>query len=230
MKYIFAFVISGFVALSFAQVADCQNLLGDALLQCMQQQAQHTTQALEENKAALEAANRRIAELERANETSGMQFYPHPCPNNICQDGVAYEWTATLKGGEHRKGISLQLEETNAKYALATAFATMKFPENRSGTDYVAHVFGTNLAENVYYFHDANRAHFDNPEYFLNHSEHGNYAAIAFNGDSAGNDLYGTHDFLIIPLNEQQQMDAKLAHAYNFGEHHVYLRVFGYLE
>lgn len=233
MKYILALLISSTIAFGWAQGENCNNLLGDALLHCMQQQAAQTTQALEANqavlaanKAALEAANIRIAELEGA--ASGMQFYPHPCLNGVCQDGMAYEWRETVDKREVKRNISLQLEDTNAKYALATAFARMDLPENNI-FDHVVHVFGTHLSfSDTYFYYSSGGV---NP--FTGRSNHGNYAAFVFNGDAAGNDKYGMHALLIIPLNEQQQMDAILADGHNSDnqlEHHIYLRVFGYLE
>lgn len=189
------------------------------------------TEQIQEQSTAFLEAKTRIAELK-----SGLQFYPHPCPNNVCQDGVAYVWDAIVDNQERREAVSLQLEETKAQYAIATVFATMKLPETYpedylfKGTDQVTYIFGKNLPIGVEYLHYVYRDGFNTPRFFLNNLEHGDYAAFTFSGDDAGNDMYGKHGLLIIPLNEQQQMEAILAQSYNHGEHHVYLRVFGYLE
>lgn len=236
MRYIFIFLISGFMVLSAAQTVDCQNLLGDSLLYCMQEQniqaIEGLHQEIEQQKAELNAANQQIsvlnAQLEQqitqmglvqahiAELEKGLRFYPHP------QGVDEIQWERSAKS--YIENISVGLEGTNAKYALAMGYGVHDGNSTAADPHQLGvHVFGYDLhpTTNNYWEHAGGT--------FLS-AERGHYAAFVVNGETAGWDVYGQHAFLMIPLKDNQTMDVLLAAGTHGGTAKVLLRVFGYLE
>jgi hypothetical protein len=137
------------------------------------------------------------------------QFKPH---------NKQIKWAVNKRTVEN--DIDLGLDSTNAKYIMAMVYATA------SENDHANHLFGKA-------FPGCNSWDNRSPTHYYNcNSEPSSdsYVVMTHNGQQAGEDHYGIHKFLIIPLKNNQRINVVLGDGYTSGTHYIKMRIIGYIE
>jgi len=135
-----------------------------------------------------------------------------------------FQWTVTSRTS---MTISVGLEGTNAKFVAASVFAYDY--HGSSAKDHVNHLFGYDLPSYSSWCQDGAKYYIDNTD-----DDPSTYVVVTHNGDSAGSDYYGIHQFIIIPLyagsNGEPAMDILLGDGLSSGSHDIKMRIIGYFE
>ncbi len=137
------------------------------------------------------------------------QFRPH---------NKQIKWAVTAR--TIYQDIDLGLDTTSAKYILAMVYATA------SENDHANHLFGKA-------FPGCSTWDYRKPtNYYDCDSEPSSdsYVVMNHNGQAAGEDHYGIHQFFIIPLKNNHRLDAVLGDGYSIGTHYLKMRIIGYVE
>ena len=127
-------------------------------------------------------------------------------------------------GRVDQKDINLGLDNTSAKFLMAMVFSS----HVGSNPDHVNHLFGRSIlftSQSWSYQSGTLQGYYNENE--ANSNE---YVGITHNGNNAGSDWYGNHEFLIIPLKDNHRMDVRLCDGYSSGTHYIKLRAIGYFE
>ena len=128
---------------------------------------------------------------------------------------------------DDRKDIDLGLDNTDAKFLMAMVFSA----HVGTNPDHANHFFGRAIL-----FTSASWSYQNGTAqgyYNENERDSNGYVGITHNGDVAGPDVYGNHEFLIIPLKDNHRMDVRLCDGANgsaAGTHYIKLRAIGYFE
>ena len=120
--------------------------------------------------------------------------------------------------------IDLGLDSTNAKYIMAMVYATT------SASDHANHLFGKAFPSCL--SSELARIPADGGYYnCTSEPSTDSYVVMTHNGERGGEDYFGIHQFLIIPLKNNHRLDALLASGGNSGvTHYIKMRIIGYIE
>jgi hypothetical protein len=137
------------------------------------------------------------------------QFKPHD---------KQIKWAITAR--TTYQDVDLGLDSTSAKYILAMVYATA------SENDHVNHLFGKAFPGCSTWSHRKPTGYYNCDSEPSSDS----YVVMNHNGQNAGEDRYGIHQFLIIPLKNNHRLDAVLGDGYSMGTHYIKMRMIGYVE
>ena len=123
-----------------------------------------------------------------------------------------------------QQDIDLGLDDTNASFLVAMVFSS----HVGASTDHVTHLFGRSIlvSSGAWSYEDGTQQGYYNED----EADSNGYVGITHNGNAAGSDWYGNHEFLIIPLKDNHRMDVRLCDGYSSGTHKIKLRAIGYFE
>nr|VFK33557.1 MAG: Collagen triple helix repeat-containing protein [Candidatus Kentron sp. MB]VFK77048.1 MAG: Collagen triple helix repeat-containing protein [Candidatus Kentron sp. MB] len=125
---------------------------------------------------------------------------------------------------EDRNDIDLGLDNTHARFLMAMVFTS----HVGSSPDHANHFFGRSIlfTSPAHSYQDGTFQGYYNE----NEANSNGYVGVTHNGDSAGSDWYGNHEFLIIPLKDNHRMNVRLCDGFSSGTHKIKLRAIGYFE